>query len=152
MPDLKYEVHLCKNCIADVECGEIEFLLPEADLKLVEVPQSECDHNDMDSYDRIVTERNLDYIMQNPAEHLTGPPEVDALIYRKLKEMYPNRRYVQNGEAMYTVGSPLYMLKGVLVATEHVDGLYFDDKDTIEDGKRPGMHYVPLNDVDDEDE
>lgn len=56
----KYEVHLCKHCIEQLE-EDYYFSMPREQLKIVEVPVAECDNEDLDNYDERLKARNPDW-------------------------------------------------------------------------------------------
>lgn len=56
----KYEVHLCKGCIKDLD-EYYPYLVPREDLEIVEVSVEECDNTNLDDYNERLTERNKEY-------------------------------------------------------------------------------------------
>lgn len=55
----KYEVHLCKGCIKDLE-EHYPYLVPREHLKIVEVSVAECDNTNLDDYNERLQKRNYE--------------------------------------------------------------------------------------------
>ena len=53
----KYEVHLCRGCIRDLE-EHYPYLIPREQLRIVEVTLEECDNSNLDKYDQRLRQRN----------------------------------------------------------------------------------------------
>lgn len=60
LADKKYEVHLCKGCIKDLE-DYFPYLIPREQLHIVEVPVDECDNSNLDNYNERLRKRNQGY-------------------------------------------------------------------------------------------
>ena len=57
----KYEVHLCKSCIEQLE-EDYYFSVPREQLNIVEVPVADCDNEDLDNYNAKLNARNPDWV------------------------------------------------------------------------------------------
>lgn len=53
----KYEVHLCKGCIALMD-EHYPYTVPREHLKIITVPIAECDNTDLENYNKKLSERN----------------------------------------------------------------------------------------------
>lgn len=60
--DRKYEVHLCKGCIADLD-EHYPYLVPRNQLHIVEVPVDDCDNSNLDDYNERLKERNPEFFV-----------------------------------------------------------------------------------------
>lgn len=56
MPE-KYEVRLCRGCIKDLT-EHYPYLVPRDQLRVVEVPEEECDNANLDGYNERLRQRN----------------------------------------------------------------------------------------------
>lgn len=59
--DTKYEVHLCLGCINNL-AEHFPYTIPRDDLKIVMVPITECDNNNLDNYSEVLSKRNKKYL------------------------------------------------------------------------------------------
>lgn len=61
--DRKYEVRLCKGCIADLD-EYYPYLVPREQLHIIEVPVGECDNSNINDYNVRLKERNREFFRQ----------------------------------------------------------------------------------------
>ena len=58
----KYKVHLCANCIKNLE-EYYPYLMPIEHLEITEVSSEECDNNNLDTYNERLAARNPEWIV-----------------------------------------------------------------------------------------
>lgn len=58
--EAKYEIHLCKFCIQDLD-NYYPYIIPRSKLYIVEVPDGECDNHNLDDYNERLKARNPEF-------------------------------------------------------------------------------------------
>lgn len=56
----KYKVHLCTNCIKDLD-EYYPYLMPREQLEITEVSFEDCDNNNIDDYNERLAKRNPEW-------------------------------------------------------------------------------------------
>ena len=56
----KYEVHLCRGCIRDLE-DYYPYNMPREQLRIVGVAEEDCDNSHLDDYNERLRRRNSDF-------------------------------------------------------------------------------------------